>query len=174
MLFRSVSQSRYRTFGLDGLWSLGVYEGALRKAIVKLKYKWVSEVARDLVDITVEYWAKNSPILLEEIKKNKQSLRSKDLGGQFWIVSSVPLHPRRQNFRGFNQSELLGKMFASKLGLPYQVILKRVRNTTPQMKLLSHQRKQNIKNAFSFQSSAVSFQQDAKILLIDDVWPNVS
>ncbi len=148
-----------RKYGLEGLWSLGIYEGSLRTAIQKLKYKWLSEVAKDLVDITVEYWAKNSPILLDKIKKDQ---------GRFWIVTAVPLHPKRQNWRGFNQSELLARLFASKLGLNYQVTLKRIKNTTPQMKLLSHERKQNIKNAFEI---AVSTQlSDVSVLLIDDVW----
>lgn len=148
-----------RKYGLDGLWSLGVYEGHLRKAIQKLKYKWVSEIAKELVDVTVEYWAKNSPLLLDKIRKDK---------GQSWIVTAVPLHYKRQNWRGFNQSELLGNMFASRLGLKHQQTLKRIRNTTPQMKLEAQARRMNIKNAFEvvagLQLSGV------KILLIDDVW----
>lgn len=148
-----------RKFGLNGLWSLGVYEGALRKAIAKLKYKWVSEVAKDLVDITLEYWAKNSPILLDKIKKDQ---------GRSWIVTAVPLHIRRQNWRGFNQSELLGRLFASKLGLRYETTLKRIRNTTPQMKLLSHERKQNIKNAFTLAPNSLPITHN--LILIDDVW----
>jgi competence protein ComFC len=148
-----------RKYGLDGLWSLGVYEGSLRTAIQKLKYKWVSEIAKELVDITVEYWAKNSPILLDKIKKDQ---------GKTWIVTAVPLHISRQNWRGFNQSELLAKLFTSKLGLKYETVLKRIRNTTPQMKLLSHQRKQNIKNAFvlSYNLSPNSYN----LILVDDVW----
>ncbi len=148
-----------RKYGLDGLWSLGIYEGPLRKAIQKLKYKWVSEIAKDLVDITVEYWAKNSPILLDQIKKDR---------GESWVVTSGPLHPRRQNWRGFNQSELLAKLFTQKLGLRYENLLKRIRNTTPQMKLLSHQRKQNIKNAFSLVNNEE--RTTINVLLIDDVW----
>ncbi len=148
-----------RKYGLDGFWYLGVYQGSLRKAIQKLKYKWVSSIATELVDLTLEYWVKNPPILFDEIKKNK---------GQEWVVTSVPLHKRRQNWRGFNQSELLGKLFSQRLGLRYQNLLKRVRNTTPQMKLQASERKLNLRNAFegivSFQSSAVS------VLLVDDVW----
>lgn len=148
-----------RRYGLGGLWYLGVYQGSLRKAIQKLKYKWVSEMAKDLVEITLEYWAKNSPILLDLIKKDQ---------GERWIVTAVPLHQRRQNWRGFNQSELLGKLFAAKLGLKYATTLKRIRNTTPQMKLLSQDRKRNIRNAFK-----VAFSDqlpDFSFLLVDDVW----
>ena len=148
-----------RRYGLDGFWYLGVYNGALRKAIQKLKYKWVSGIASELVDITLEYWAKNSPVVLDKVKKNR---------GQDWIVTSVPLHIRRQNWRGFNQSELLAKLFAQRLGLRYLNLLRRIRNTTPQMKLLAHERKTNIKNAFE---PAVSHQlSDVSVLLIDDVW----
>lgn len=149
-----------RRFGLDGLWSLGIYEGSLRRAIQKLKYKWVSEVARDLVDVTIEYWAKNPPILLDRIKKDQ---------GMSWIVSAVPLHASRQKWRGFNQSELLAKLLASKLGLKYADSLKRMRNTKPQMKLLAAERKQNIKNAFSLEFPLRS-SPFPNVLLIDDVW----
>lgn len=150
-----------RKFGLDGLWSLGIYEGALRKAIRQLKYRWVSEVAKDLVDITIEYWAKNSPILMDRIKKD---------GGKTWIITPVPLHPLRQRWRGFNQSELLAKLFAQKLGLKHENILKRTRNTTPQMKLHAFERKRNIRNAFSL-SLTTNFQlKTTNFLLVDDVW----
>lgn len=148
-----------RKYGLDGLWSLGIYEGMLRTAIQKLKYKWVSEVAKDLIDITCEYWAKNSPILLDKIKKDQ---------GKSWIVAAVPLHPTRQRWRGYNQSELLAKLFANKLGLKYETILKRTRNTPPQMKLHASERKRNIRNAFS-----LSYNLSPKtynLLLVDDVW----
>lgn len=148
-----------RKYGLDGLWSLGVYSLSLRTAIQKLKYKWVSELAKDLVAVTIEYWAKNPPILLDKIKKDR---------GKSWVVTAVPLHPTRARWRGFNQSELLAKLFAQNLGLKYETILKRIRNTKPQMKLLSHERKSNIKNAFALSTSHLP--PATSILLIDDVW----
>lgn len=148
-----------RRFGLDGLWYLGIYGGPLRRAIQKLKYKWVSILAWDLTNLTIEYWAKNSPLILDKIKKNS---------GKDWIVTPVPLHPIRQKWRGFNQSELLAKLFAQTLGLKYGSLLKRIKNTKPQMKLLAHERKNNIKNAFSLISYPLI--RDSNILLIDDVW----
>lgn len=147
-----------RKYGLDGLWSLGVYGGSLRRAIQKLKYKWISSVAEELTGITVEYWAKYPPVLLDKIKKT---------AGRNWIVTSVPLYPARQRWRGFNQSELLAKQFADKLGLHYGTLLKRIRNTTPQMKLSAPERRKNIKNAFEV---AKPFSSNSNILLIDDVW----
>lgn len=148
-----------RKFGLDGLWSLGIYQSSLRRAIQKLKYKWVSEVAKELIDITLSYWVKNPPILLDILKKDH---------GKSWIISAVPLHPTRQKWRGFNQSELLAKLLASKLGLKYENTLKRIRNTKPQIKLLASERKQNIKNAFELYSNSLLLP--VNYLLIDDVW----
>lgn len=150
-----------RKYGLNGLWSLGIYEGILRKAIQKLKYKWVSTIAGELIDMTLVYWAKNPPVLLDIIKKDQ---------GETWIVTSVPLYPTRQKWRGFNQSDLLAKLFASKLGLKYENTLKRIRNTTPQMKLQASERKRNIRNAFSLLPAMNEKRSTMNVLLIDDVW----
>lgn len=148
-----------RKYGLDGLWFLGVYEDPLRKAIQKLKYKFITELADVLVDLNLEYWARYSPFLLDEIKKNR---------GEGWIVTSVPLHKKRQNWRGFNQAELLARIFAKKLGLKYESCLERTKNTKQQAKLASHLRKQNIKNAFTLSKP---LPLNAKnYILVDDVW----
>lgn len=142
---------------LDGLWSLGVYRDPLRKVIQKLKYRYVSELAEVLTDLMVSYWAKYTPQFFDELKK----------GGD-WIIVPVPLHPRRQKERGFNQSALLGQILSKKIGLKYSEALKRVRFTKPQVGLKSHQRKDNIRNAFAlppnYQLPATNY------LLIDDVW----
>lgn len=148
-----------RRYKLDGLWSLGVYEGSLRNIIQKLKYKFVTEAVEVLVNLLIEYWAKFGTSFIEEIRKDQ---------GRGWLVVPVPLHPKRQRERGFNQSALLGKMIAQKLGLGYLEALKRVKHTKPQVGLESWQRKKNIKNAFSVDTKYNI--QNTSILLIDDVW----
>lgn len=149
-----------KKYGLDGLWSLGVYQGGIQKAVKKLKYRFVTDIAEDLVDLMVEYWAKFGPEFLEEIKKDQ---------GRGWIVTPVPLHPKREKIRGFNQSALLGKLISKKLGLEYQDTLVRTRYTKPQAQLKGWDRKNNIKGAFS-PSSTIRYTLNANILLIDDVW----
>lgn len=148
-----------RKYGLDGLWSLGAYRGVLRLAIQKLKYRYVAELAKVLMDLMVEYWAKSTPLLIEEIKKD---------GGEGWAVVPIPLHQKRQNMRGFNQSELLGRLLSKKLGLGYWDGIKRVRNTKPQVGLEGWERKKNIKQAFALNGK---LKVDSyRFLLIDDVW----
>ena len=148
-----------RKFGLDGLWSLGIYKNPLREAIKQLKYRKVSEIAPVLVDILIEYWARYQPFLLEKIGKDK---------GEGWVVVPVPLHLFRENDRGFNQSNLIGQSLSKKLGLDFCEALKRTRYTKSQVGLLGKGRKQNISGAFSFSSNYELRTKNC--LLIDDVW----
>lgn len=161
-----------RRYGLDGLWSLGIYQGSLREAIKRLKYGRAKAVAETLVDITLEYWAKYQPFILDQIKK--------DLGAG-WGVVPVPLHWWRVNNRGFNQASVIGQILSKKLGLNYSEGLKRIRYTKSQVKLKGFDRHQNIRNAFEIDPSVISLPQDDKLrsknytqlvncLLIDDVW----
>lgn len=148
-----------RKFGLNGLWSLGIYENPLREAIKKIKYGRVSEVAPVLVDILVEYWARYQPFILDQIKKDR---------GEGWVVVSVPLHWFRENSRGFNQSHLIAELLAKKLGLTYADALDRVKYTKPQVGLKGKERHQNIRNSFAL---STNYQlPTTNCLLIDDVW----
>lgn len=146
-----------RKYGLDGLWSLGVYSDTLQKAIQKLKYRWVRELAEVLVDLMVEYWARYNPEFIQQIRKDQ---------GKNWQIVPVPLHKFRQNWRGFNQASLLGQLLSKRLDLDYLEGLKRIRNTKPQIELKAWERKQNIKGAFTLNCKLLPIN----CLLIDDVW----
>ncbi|MEK7203853.1 MAG: ComF family protein [Patescibacteria group bacterium] len=156
-----------RRFGLDGLWSLGIYQDSLRSAIQKLKYKWVSDLAEVLVDIMIEYWAKFQPFVFDQIKKD---------GGKDWVIVPVPLFWWRENKRGYNQAALIGQLLSKKLGLDYLECLKRTRFTRPQVKLTEKERRKNIRNAFEMDSRFLASRRSGRgngrmnILLIDDVW----
>jgi competence protein ComFC len=84
------------------------------------------------------------------------------------IFTSIPLHKARYNKRGFNQSEIIAKLIAKDLNDEYIEILKRGKNTKPQVGLSKIARKKNIKNAFELQDEV---QIDNKeIILLDDVF----
>lgn len=148
-----------RKFGLDGLWSLGIYQEPLRPAIQALKYKRIKEIANILADITLEYWAKYQPYVLDLIKKDR---------GENWIIIPIPLHWWKENDRMFNQSSLFGQALSDSLGLTYLEALKRTRYTKSQVRLKGKQRQQNIKNAFVLSTNYPL--QTTNCLLIDDVW----
>src|SRR5258708_484979 len=71
-----------KRFGLDGLWSLGIYQNPLKEAIKQLKYGKVTQLTQIIVDILVGYWVKYRPFILEQIKKDK---------GVGWGLTFVPL-----------------------------------------------------------------------------------
>lgn len=156
-----------RKFGLDGLWSLGIYQNPLREAIKQLKYQRVKELSESLSDILIEYWARYQPFVFDQMKKD---------GGEGWVLIPVPLHWFRQNDRGFNQSSLFGQSLSKKLGLDYCEALKRIRFTKPQVGLLGKDRHQNIRSAFEITKPYTLPPKEGRVdpkpyvLLIDDVW----
>ena len=82
------------------------------------------------------------------------------------LVVPVPLHPRREYQRGFNQADDL----ARHLGLPVAPLLKRVVHTQSQIELPKEQRRENVKDAFEFRPDPRSPIPDPRIVvLVDDV-----
>ncbi|MBN1374409.1 ComF family protein [Candidatus Dojkabacteria bacterium] len=74
---------------------------------------------------------------------------------------------KRQNWRGYNQSELLAKAISIRLKIPLIKILKRIRHTNPQARQKSSQREKNVKAAFDLISFDRKLPQN--IILFDDV-----
>lgn len=117
---------RYR---LDGLVVVCRYQGPVKMAITKVKYKWVYDIEKVLVDILVDsLWKFDLP---------------KDL-----VLVPVPLHAKRKRWRGFNQSEILAKTLAKRFSQPYTDVLVRIRDTKTQVGLKRDKRKENVKGAF--------------------------
>lgn len=84
------------------------------------------------------------------------------------LIVPVPLHPRRQRARGFNQALLLAReLSAAKEIALNEHALRRVRNTRAQIDLTPQQRLANVHNAFSADALAV---RGKHILLVDDVY----
>jgi len=127
--------------------SAGLYEGTLLEAIHLLKYRGRTSLVRPLASILAG---------------------TIDCTG-YDIITPVPLHRRRLQERGFNQSLLLARCLAkeSHLSLDY-VNLRRIRATAPQTGLRGRERTSNVKRAFSVKNS-VPFA-GKRVLLVDDVY----
>ena len=81
-------------------------------------------------------------------------------------VVPVPLHPRREYQRGFNQADDL----ARQLGVPVWPLLRRVLFTKSQIELPKEERRQNVANAFAIDPDPRSLIPDPCIVvLVDDV-----
>jgi ComF family protein len=129
----------------------GRYDGALRRAILALKYGSRRKLAEPLGKYLADY------------------LRAEEYGGLTSdIIVPVPLHPSRQRDRGFNQSALLAHAVGCALDLPVAGdVLRRVRKTRPQVGLTTAERTKNVRGAFRVADHSVV--SGRSILLIDDV-----
>ncbi len=83
-------------------------------------------------------------------------------------IVPIPLHPRKENKRGYNQARLLTREISRVSGIPeIKNLLIRKRYTAP-MKLLSFdERQKNLKNAFIVRKNSVKLK---RILLVDDIY----
>ena len=81
------------------------------------------------------------------------------------LVVSIPLHPKREKSRGYNQSELLARVIGKELGLPVVNLLARVKNNSSQTGLNEDERRKNVAGIFRFKTGI----NGKKILLVDDV-----
>ena len=84
------------------------------------------------------------------------------------LVIPVPLHPKKQHQRGFNQSESIAKGVSEAMNIPLLTnILVRIVHTSTQTKKSRDSRWDNVKNAFAVHKP--SALENKHILLVDDV-----
>lgn len=133
---------------LTGIIVAAKYDGPVRELIHHLKYSKMQSISELL-----------GAMICQKLSRIK-------LTGQLLLVP-VPLHPKRQLSRGFNQSELLAKVIHKKLKIPFALALKRRKNTPQQMKLKRSLRLKNLEDAF--QCSRPNEIIGKTVLLVDDV-----
>ena len=123
----------------EGSLSLFYYHGSIRQTIQSLKYEFTTDLSDELSNIFCQKIITDYPRLLSYWQKNNS------------ILTLIPLYSSRQNWRGFNQSEIMGQLIAKKLKLNFSnQIIFRHRHTFTQSHLKSHtQRQKNIKDAFT-------------------------
>ncbi|HUC94583.1 MAG TPA: ComF family protein [Candidatus Saccharimonadales bacterium] len=141
-----------KKYGLDGLTSVWDYDGVIKKAIMALKYKYSTEVGKEL-----------SENYIKELLTRSDLVR----GG---VLVPIPIHWYRENVRGFNQSVEIGEEVATKLNRKFipDLLIKK-KSTTPQATLSVAERKQNLEGVFTvnphYDLNSMHF-----VLLFDDVF----
>lgn len=138
---------------LDGLSSVTYYDGLMKLAIRKFKYRpYLSHLGEVL------------GLLLANV--SHFSLPKGE-----WLVTSVPLHTHKEKERGFNQAEILGEIVAKKLGFSFKNdLLIRVKETKVQAKLSEKERKENIIKVFNVNTVKKQIIVRKSIVVVDDVW----
>ncbi|MFH1375603.1 MAG: ComF family protein [Patescibacteria group bacterium] len=120
----------------------------LAKAVRTLKYKFSENLAGRLAQIL------------------SCSIQQKSYIGER-VITPVPLHRKRERWRGFNQAELLATAVAEKLNLPLEHLLVRTKNTPQQAKLSKQERLKNLDDAFTLISKVTV--KNKTVILVDDI-----
>jgi competence protein ComFC len=144
----SCKSCRKDNFCLEQSRACFTYSEPLTTVIHKFKYDGLFVLAEPLGAKMAEYWPDwNSP---------------PDM------LVPIPLHSRRKRMRGFNQSALLARRLGEQVQIEVnEEVLRRVRNTTPQVSLGPAQREPNVRDAFAADPSGVAGKH---VLLLDDVF----
>lgn len=129
-----------------------VMQESLRQLIHVYKYQRGIHLVRFLGDVMVRAF---------------EDTRLQEIDLSEWVMTSVPLHPKRMRERYFNQSHELAKILAQKVNVAYKPLLKRVRYTEHQTRLTKAQRSANLKGAIEY--GGLKLPHD-NVFLIDDVF----
>ncbi|OKZ76000.1 MAG: hypothetical protein BHW00_00410 [Clostridium sp. 26_22] len=127
------------------------YEGKIRKIIIDYKFNEKSYIYVTFVNFLL----KNKKIF-ENIKK-------------YDTIVPVPISPKRQKERGYNQSLLIAREIAHKTNLELMNnCLIKTKNIIEQSKLNKEDRAQNIYGVYELKNKQLV--ENKKILLIDDIY----
>ncbi len=124
-----------------------VYDGNAKQLIYAMKFGRKKYIAKTL-----------DAMMSDEFIKRKMSAD---------IAVFVPMTRDEEKKRGYNQSELLARDVADRLGLPLLPALVKTKDTSAQKQLSMKEREQNLTDAFACIYKEV---KDRKILLVDDVF----
>jgi ComF family protein len=139
-----------KTYAFDRARSYAVYEGALVRAILLLKFE-------NMVPLGAWFAGR----LAELVQREPETLAAD-------VVVPVPLHRDREKERGYNQADLIAKPLAKRLKLPHKaVLLMRTRPRPDKQVLTLEERWESVRGAFATRPG--SQVDKLRVLLVDDV-----
>lgn len=128
---------------LDDLLVASTYAGIMRRLIIDFKFKGKLSYGEIISEIMIE----------KLLERNLSEV----------VLTFVPMHPRRERERGYNQSKILAETIGKKLDLKCQEVFEKVKDTKFQVGLKKDQRQENLKNAFAVKKAP------EEIIIVDDV-----
>ncbi len=132
--------------------SYGRYKGKLKDAILLYKYRRFQVLGGDF-----------ARLIFRRLGKEENIWWKAD------VIIPVPLHPKRQKKRGFNQAQVIAAGLARIKGIKLEEgVLVKVKNVLPQTFLEIEERKKNVSGAFR-----VVDKERIKgkiVILVDDVY----
>jgi len=138
---------------IDWSRSAFLYEGPVRRGLMRLKFSGLSQVAQALAPAMVEALARAPPARAPTGKDDPL------------VLTWVPLAGRRRRQRGYDQAEMLARAIGSLTGWPLRAMLRREVETAPQARRAGPERRRALRGAFA----AMGDVEPVRIVLIDDV-----
>lgn len=131
---------------------------AVERMVKALKYRFVPAVAHDMGILMARY-------LRERMKE--LAIPNSEI-----ILTSIPLHPKRLRWRGFNQANLIAQALADELHLAVDhELLVRTKHIKPQAEIADRKaREENARDLFALNQNAAQRPLFGKtVIIIDDV-----
>jgi ComF family protein len=125
------------------------FSGTVRAALHAIKYGGEQRIAEPLGAAVARRWAR--------------------VGVGTDLVTHVPVHAARARSRGYDQAELVARVAARHLHLPYVPLLSRERVTIAQFDLDRSDRAANVAGAFAIRPEPRMTLVGRWVLLVDDV-----
>jgi len=150
-------QKCLKSFYIDQVGSIFIYNNLLKKIIKNIKYRFATEVFKELT------------LIIDPKKINTLSFY-KNLSGNI-TIQPIPLHKNKYKKRGFNQAYLISLYLQKFLNFPIVDYLERVKETKNQAEIKEKkQRYQNLKGAFKIRQNLKQEElKNLKIILVDDI-----
>lgn len=126
-----------------------LYEGKVKEAIHKIKYNNKREYLETFAGLLARYGEKKIKLWRPE------------------VLVPIPMYPKKQKIRGYNQAEILAKLLGEYWNLPVDTeILRKRKDTGAQKELDRAGRRRNLQDAFVAESDG----KYKRVLLVDDVY----
>lgn len=127
-----------------------LYDDVMRETMSYLKYKNRREYGRVLGNLVFE--------------ETKEKIRIWDPD----MVIPVPMHPKKEAVRGYNQAREIALPIAERAGIPLRTdLLRRTEQTAAMKNLTAKERRENLVHAFSVEAGRTVPE---RILLVDDIY----
>lgn len=147
-----------KIFKIDQLLIVSDYKNPDIEKILKfLKYRFIKDLCRPISLLARKYIVRTGKLKKHNIIADNPA------------VIAVPMHKRRLNWRGFNQSEEIAKILADSFQLDFlQNVLLKIKSSPPQADISDKEdRFKNITSAFTVEHPHIITGR--VIILIDDI-----
>ena len=126
-----------------------IYQGKFKRAIIGFKFKKKTQFAPNFAQLIFRQIQESYPDYI------------------FDMITYIPMYPKDEKKRGYNQSQLIAKELSELMKIPCVNTLSKVKRTRPQHKLSATERRHNLKGAFKIIDK--NQVKGKTILIIDDI-----